>query len=221
MILGVMMMSAFLSGEMCQYEQILMTRLRDKNTSTREFRVTVEKLAGLLISKVVEGLPTRPVSVETPLTLTSGLEFCSSLEIVSIMRSGDALVDPFITHFPEARVSKFLIQRDEESAKPHFKYQKVSPTLAAGGPVVIVEPMLATGGTLDMTITMLKALGVKEENLTIASICAAPEGLHLLNEKYPQVKVVYIVLDEKLNEKKYIVPGIGDFGDRYFGTSGS
>jgi uracil phosphoribosyltransferase len=200
------------------YELILMTQLRDKNTSVETTRMLTDKIAGLLVNKVVECLPTKSITVETPLTQCNGRTFAGNVDLVSIMRSGDALLETFLRHFPKANVNKFLIQRDEETAKPLFKYMKLSSTLASGNSVVIVEPMLATGGTLDMVISLLKDQGVKEENIIIASICTAPEGLVYLNERFPNIKVVMTAMDDKLNEKKYIVPGLGDFGDRFFGT---
>lgn len=97
---------------------------------------------------------------------------------------------------------------------------KVATTVASGNYVIITEPMVATGGTLEMVIALLKEKGVQEEKIIIACICASPEGLVYLYERFPSIQVVLTVLDEKLNEKKYIVPGLGDFGDRYFGTKG-
>jgi uracil phosphoribosyltransferase len=202
-----------------RYEQVLMTRLRDKTTSTKDFRETAQKIAQLLVNKVVECLPTQSVEIETPLMKFTGEALTEKLELVSIMRSGDAILDAFIEHFPQAAVSKILIQRDEETAEPHFKYMKLSPSIASGHSVTITEPMLATGGTLNMVIELLKEKGVKEENIIIASICVAPQGLAFLSERYPDIKVVMTVIDEGLNEKMYIVPGIGDFGDRYFLTT--
>lgn len=201
-----------------KYEQILMSQLRDTKTSTRQFRVLSERIGELLINKVVQCLPTHDVNIETPVTSCVGTGLDCQVELVSIMRSGDALLETFIRHFPEAHVSKILIQRDEETAEPHFKYMKLSQTITRGC-VIITEPMIATGGSLDTAITLLKEKGVREDRIIIASVCVAPEGLQRLSEKFPQIKVVMTVLDEKLNERKYIVPGLGDFGDRYFGTA--
>lgn len=201
-----------------QYEQILMTKIRDKTTSMPEYRDASRKLAVLLVNKVVECLPNTSLSIETPLVPFVGRALPKHIELVSIMRSGDALVDTFMEHFPNAPVSKILVQRDEETAQAHFKYMKLSPTIAANCPVVITEPMLATGGTLEVVITQLMKKGVREENIIVASVCVAPEGLRLLWEKHPKVQIVTTALDEKLNENKYIVPGLGDFGDRFFGT---
>ncbi|CRX39428.1 uracil phosphoribosyltransferase [Estrella lausannensis] len=201
-----------------RYESILMTELRDKNSNKPKFRAAAFKLGSLLVNRAVECFETKNIVIETPLTAFEGESFSGSPELVSVMRSGDALLDVFITHFPDASVSKILVQRDEETASPKFFYMKLSPTIASGQPVIITEPMLATGGTLNMVLSLLKDKGVKEKNIIIASLCAAPEGLRYLEERYPDINVVVSALDERLNEKKYIVPGLGDFGDRFFGT---
>ena len=200
------------------YEKVLMTKLRDKTTSIKEFRVTSAKIGALLVNKVVECFQIDPITIETPLTVFTGSSLPKNIELVSILRSGDALLESFIYHFPEANVSKILVQRDEETAQPKFIYMKLSPSIAEGYPVVITEPMLATGGSLSMAISLLKEKGVREENIIIACICAAPEGLLFLNEKFPLISVVATAIDDRLNQKKYIVPGIGDFGDRFYGT---
>lgn len=201
-----------------KYERILMTQLRDKNSSTEKFREAANRLTELLVHRVFECLPTRKVDIQTPVDGCTGERLAGRVEFVSVMRSGDALLDTFSKHFPEAVISKILIQRDEETAEPHFKYMKLSPTIAQCNTVVITEPMIATGGTLTMVIALLKEKGVAEKNIVVASILAAPEGLLRLTEQFPLIKVVTTVIDEKLNDKKYICPGLGDFGDRYFGT---
>lgn len=201
-----------------KYEEILLSQLRSTESSTEQFRLVSEKIGDVLVGKVIECLPTKGIQVQTPLTTCPGKALTGKVELVSIMRSGDALLDTFMKHFPDANISKILIQRDEKTAKPHFKYMKISPEIGSGNSVVITEPMIATGGTLEMVITLLKEKGVKEENIIVASICAAPEGIVFLSEKFPKIKVVMTALDEKLDERKFIVPGLGDFGDRFFGT---
>jgi uracil phosphoribosyltransferase len=201
------------------YEEILVAQLRNTQSSTKQFRIVSERIGDLLVSKVIECLPTKNIEIETPTAKCQGKVLASKVELVSIMRSGDALLEAFMKHFPEANISKFLIQRDEKNAKPQFKYMKISPDIALGNYVVIAEPMIATGGTLEMVIRLLKDRGVREENIIIASVCVAPEGIILLNERFPKIKVVMSTMDEKLNDRKFIVPGIGDFGDRFFGTS--
>jgi uracil phosphoribosyltransferase len=202
-----------------KYEQILMTRLRNKETPMMQFRVITKKLASLLVFKIIEILPVSPFKIETPLSTYIGINFNDAIDFVSIMRSGDALLETFVKHFPDATISKILIQREEMTATPHFKYMKFSPTIGKNSKVVITEPMIATGGTLSIAIQFLKEKGVKEENIIIASICTCPEGLLILNENFPNINVVMSTMDNHLNENKYIVPGIGDFGDRYYGTT--
>jgi uracil phosphoribosyltransferase len=201
-----------------KYERVLMTRLRDKNSSTEEFREAANRLTELLVHRVVESLPSATVEIETPLAPYQGERLVGSIEFLSIMRSGDALLDIFSKHFPTAIINKILIQRDEVTALPHFKYMRISTSLPRCGNVIIMEPMIATGGTLSMVINLLKEKGLAESNIFIASICAAPEGLIRLKKLFPCLKVVTIAIDAGLNENKYIIPGLGDFGDRYFGT---
>lgn len=200
-----------------KYERVLMTQLRDLNTTMDKFRESSNKLAELLVHRVVECLPSASVSIQTPLAGFQGESLEGSVEFVSVMRSGDALLGVFEKHFPHAAISKILIQRNEETAKPEFKYMKLSPTISKGV-VVISEPMIATGGTLEMVINLLKERGVAEENIIIASVLAAPEGLAILNQQFPKIKIVVISIDEQLNGNKFIVPGLGDFGNRYFGV---
>lgn len=143
-----------------KYEQVLMTILRDAKTNSTRFRKATNKLGALLVNKVVDCLPTViDVDIQTPVAACKGLAFSQAIELISIMRSGDALIDTFLSHFPDANISKVLIQRDEETALPNFIYMKLSPTLANGAPVVITEPMIASGGTLDMLISLLKEKG--------------------------------------------------------------
>lgn len=200
-----------------KYERLLLTILRDERSSLQEFRSAAHRLGEMLIVKLVECFETTPVNVTTPVADCPGEVLEGKIELLSIMRAGDALLNLFIDHFPSASISKILIQRDEETALPLFKYCKLSSTLADGQPVIIIEPMIATGGTLELVVRMLKERGVKEGNIIVVCLCAAPEGLWVLTQ-FPLLRVILSVMDEKLNEKKYIVPGLGDFGDRYFGN---
>lgn len=200
------------------YERILMTQLRNKNSSAEQFRNAANKIIELLVFKLVDCFPTSCITIDTPIAQCQGEILDGSIEFVSIMRSGDIPLHIMSQHFPHAPINKILIQRNEETAKPVFKYMKLSPTISQAKKVVITEPMIATGGTLCMVIELLKQQGVEEKNIVIAAICAAPEGLALLSQKFPEISMVLTVVDDKLNEKKYISPGIGDFGDRYFGT---
>ena len=201
------------------HEQILMTILRDINSSREQFRYAANKLIEILASKVFDCLGTKQIEINTPVASCIGTVLEDNVEqIVSVMRSGDVPLNIFSKYFPSAAINKILIQRNEETAEPVFKYQKFSPTISQAKKVIITEPMIATGGTLCMVIELLKKQGVETKNIIIAAICAAPEGLKLFEEQYPEISVVLTVVDDHLNTKKYISPGIGDFGDRYFGT---
>lgn len=202
-----------------KYEDILMTKLRDVKTKMQDFRSASDKLSGLLVAKVIEILPVSDTEIETPIKKCQGKRIEQKINLVSIMRSGDAILESFVTHFPRATISKILIQRNEETALPEFKYMKLASTLGPDSYVVITEPMVATGGTLSMVINLLKEKGVPEEHIIIASFITAPEGLLHLSRYFPKISVVMAVMDDSLNAKKFIVPGLGDFGDRYFGTN--
>jgi uracil phosphoribosyltransferase len=196
-----------------------MTTLRDENSTREQFRYAANKLIEILASKVFECLGTKQIEINTPVAPCIGTVLEDNIEqIVSVMRSGDVPLNIFSKYFPSAAINKILIQRNEETAEPVFKYQKFSPTISQAKKVIVAEPMIATGQTLCMVIELLKKQGVETKNIIIASICAAPEGLKLLEEQYPEISVVLTVIDDHLNTKKYISPGIGDFGDRYFGT---
>lgn len=201
-----------------KYERVLMTKLRDENSSQEQFRNVADKLTEILVHKVVEHLTTIAVEIDSPVAHCQGEVLDDGIEFVSIMRSGDALLHRFCQHFPHAAINKVLVQRNEETAEPVFKYKKFSPTILQAKTIIITEPMIATGGSLTMVIDLLKKEGIEEKNIIIASICAAPEGLTRLNSQFPEVKIVVTIIDDHLNEKFYISPGIGDFGDRYFGT---
>jgi uracil phosphoribosyltransferase len=202
-----------------KYEKLLLTQLRSKETSLNDFRSASKKLSHLLAQKVIECLPTTTVQIATPLVTCPGEILEIDIALVSILRSGDALLEPFLMHFPNATVSKILVQRDEETAQPHFKYMKLASDIEKSGKVIILEPMIATGGTLEMVISILIEKQVRQEDIIIASFFAAPEGIIHLQSRFNGIKIIIMAYDERLNENKYIVPGLGDFGDRLFGTT--
>ena len=204
--------------EPSKHERVLITELRDINSSQEQFRIAANKLTERLVDKVYEELNTVVVEIDSPVAHCQGEVLDDSIEFVSVMRSGDALLHGFSKYFPLASINKVLVQRNEETAEPIFKYKKLSSTICQAKTVIITEPMIATGGSLTMVIDLLKKQGIEEKNIIVASICAAPEGLLRLSKQYPELRVVVIMIDDHLNEKFYISPGIGDFGDRYFGT---
>lgn len=140
----------------------------------------------------------------------------SSIVAISIIRAGDSMLDCFLRIVPEASVGKILIQRDEETAKPVFLYSKL-PDLT-NKTVILLDPMLATGGSANEAIRLLLTRGAVEENIAFFSVVSCPEGIANVSLKYPNVKLITAEVDSGLNERSYIVPGLGDYGDRYFGT---
>ena len=191
------------------------SKLRDKNTGTAEFRALVEEIAMLMGYEALKDLPTEEVCIETP------IEECMTpviagrnLAIVPILRAGLGMVSGLQALVPTAKIGHIGLYRDEETHEPHEYYCKLPDN--KDGVTIVVDPMLATGGSAAAAISMLKARGLK--NIRFMCLVAAPEGVKVMNDEHPDVPVYTAALDEKLNEHGYIVPGLGDAGDRIFGT---
>ena len=190
--------------------------MRDKNTSVKDFRALVGEIAMLLTYEATRDLPLTTTHIETPLC---GMEAPTlagkKLAIVPILRAGLGFEDGILTLVPSARVAHIGMYRDEETLEPQFYFLKY-PKDISGRDVLVVDPMLATGGSADMAITKMKELGCK--NIKLMILVAAPEGVELIAKKHPDVHIYCAALDDHLNENGYIVPGLGDAGDRIFGT---
>ena len=191
--------------------------LRDKNTSMKEFRELIEEITTLMTyESLKDGVPTTEKQVETPLeTCTQTVLKDNAIVIVPILRAGLGMVNGIHTLFPLARVGHIGMYRDEETLEPHSYYCKL-PAGIEDKFVMVVDPMLATGGSAIDAITALKEKGCKD--IRFMGIIAAPEGLSALAEAHPDVKIYVSTLDRCLNENGYILPGLGDAGDRLFGT---
>ena len=191
--------------------------LRDKNTSMKEFRELIEEITTLMTyESLKDGVPTTEKQVETPLeTCTQTVVKDNAVVIVPILRAGLGMVNGIHTLFPLARVGHIGMYRDEETLEPHSYYCKL-PAGIEDKFVMVVDPMLATGGSAIDAITALKEKGCKD--IRFMGIIAAPEGLSALAEAHPDVKIYVSTLDRCLNENGYILPGLGDAGDRLFGT---
>jgi len=192
-----------------------LTILRDRRTGHEQFRVLLNQIAGLMAYEVSRNLPVRPHEVETPVARTMGTELASPTTIVPILRAGLAMMDGLLALFPEAHVGHVGIYRDESTAKPITYYAKFPPGMA-DGPVILVDPMLATGGSAVHAIELLKEKGCRD--IRLVSLVAAPEGIAALHAAHPDLPIHVASVDERLNERFYIVPGLGDAGDRIFGT---
>lgn len=191
-----------------------MTRLRDLTTDTPMFRHTIGEIASLLAYEVTKDIPIEEIRVQTPIKETVGYKLKGSITVVPILRAGLGFFDGVINAVPEANVGHIGMSRNEETLEPVEYYCKLPKDLDAY--TIVVDPMLATGGSSVATITQLKKRGLK--NIRFMCLVAAPQGVELMNKVHPDVRIFCVALDEGLNEKGYIVPGLGDAGDRIFGT---
>lgn len=195
----------------------ILSLLRNKNTTAEVFRTCADQIGTLLSFQVSEFIEKEQIHFETPVAKTTGYEIKKGIVLLPVLRAGIALLGPFMKLFPSCRVGFIGIRRDEETALPSLYYENL-PLIDPKDMVIILDPMIATGGSGGAVIHILKERGVQEEQLIYAGVVAAPEGLAALKSFAPKMKVIAAEVDEKLNDKKYIVPGLGDFGDRYFGT---
>ena len=192
------------------------TLMRDENTGTREFRILVEEVAMLMGYEAMRDLPTEDVEVKTPITTRKLPMLCGKkLAIVPILRAGLGMVSGLLALVPSAKVGHIGLYRDEVTHEPHEYYCKL-PDRINERLVIVCDPMLATGGSAIQAVDFLKDTGCK--NIKFMCIIAAPEGLDALRTAHPDIDIYVGNLDEKLNEDAYIVPGLGDAGDRIFGT---
>ena len=192
------------------------SRLRDKNTGTNEFRKLVEEIAMLEGFEALKDLPLEDVEVETPIeTCMAPMIAGRKLAIVPILRAGLGMVEGLVSLVPSAKIGHIGLYRDEETFEPHEYFCKL-PSPIEERTILVCDPMLATGGSAIDAITMIKKRGGK--NIKFVCIIAAPEGVKKLSEAHPDVQIYVGNLDRCLNENAYICPGLGDAGDRIFGT---
>ena len=190
--------------------------LRSKDTSVKEFRELVGEIAGLMCYEATRNLPVKEVEVETPITTAKCKMLAGKkLAIVPVLRAGLGMVDNMVALIPSAKIGHIGLYRDPQSHKPVEYYCKL-PEDIKSRQVYVVDPMLATGGSAVAAINFLKQHGCK--NIIMMNIIGAPEGVAAVQAAHPDVEIYLAALDEKLNENAYIVPGLGDAGDRIFGT---
>ncbi|MBC2576317.1 uracil phosphoribosyltransferase [Peptostreptococcus canis] len=193
-----------------------LTLMRKKETGSKDFRELLTEITMLMGYEVTKDLPLTDIEIETPVEKTVAKVLTGKkLAIVPILRAGIGMVDGFISLIPAAKVGHIGLYRDPETCLPVEYYCKL-PQDIGEREVFIVDPMLATGGSATAAIELLKEKGAK--NIRMINLVAAPEGIEEVHSKYPEVDIYVAAVDEKLNEHKYIVPGLGDAGDRLFGT---
>ncbi len=190
--------------------------MRDKNTGTKDFRQLLEEISMLMVYEVTRDLPTEEVEIETPICKTKAKMLAGKkIGIVPILRAGLGMVDAVATLIPAARVGHIGLYRDPETLQPVEYYCKL-PVDSEQRELFVLDPMLATGGSAADAITLLKQRGCK--HIRLVNLIAAPEGVEFVQKTHPDVDIYVACLDEKLNDHGYIVPGLGDAGDRLFGT---
>lgn len=192
----------------------ILTRLRDASTEPAQFRALARQLTLLLAVEATRDLPVREHTVQTPLEPTQGHSLAQPIVAVPILRAGLGMLEAITELFTDVRVGYIGLERDEATAVARAYYCKLPPIGASR--VLLLDPMLATGGSAAQAIEVLLKAGAQD----IVHICvvAAPEGVRLLNERFPQVRIVAASIDRGLNDRKFILPGLGDFGDRLYGT---
>ncbi len=194
----------------------VLLRLRDVETRPDTFRVMARRISLLLAAEATRDLPTRATTVATPLGQASGREVAADVVVVPVLRAGLGMLEAFLDVVPKARVGHIGLQRDETTAVASQYYAKF-PTGLGDCHVFMVDPMLATGGSALAAIDLLQRQGARD--IRLLCIVAAPEGVQALSDAHPDVRIYTPVVDQRLNEHKFIVPGLGDFGDRLYGTS--
>ncbi len=192
-----------------------MAIIRNKNTDTKTFRHLVNEVGGLITYEITRDLSTKEIEVTTPITNTICKTLSKDVIIVPILRAGLGMVDGIQSLIPTAKVGHIGMYRDENTLEPVEYYAKF-PDEIIEGTCLVVDPMLATGGSASAAITAVKKRGAT--NITYVGLVGCPEGVARLNKDHPEVNIYLAAMDEKLNEVGYIVPGLGDCGDRLFGT---
>jgi uracil phosphoribosyltransferase len=191
------------------------TLLRDKSTNTENFRAAVRRISNILAVSVSRDIKLSELIVETPLESTKGYKLEQEIVLVPVLRAGLSMVSGFIDIIPDSKVGHIGLQRDEETLQPIEYYYK-TPSLNNNTKVILLDPMLATGGSANEALRYLKKKGAND--LVFTCLIAAPEGVKKIVQNHPDVQIYSAALDRQLNEKGYILPGLGDAGDRTFGT---
>lgn len=192
-----------------------LTRMRNKDTTNRDFRQNLDEIASLMVYEVTADIPTVPCSIQTPMTQYEGTQLAKDVVLAPILRAGLGMVQGFLNMMPNAKVAHIGMERDEQTLQPRPYYEKI-PSGIEDAYVLVLDPMLATGGSSIAALDHLKKRGAR--HIKLICLVGAPEGVKAVEQVHPDVEIYLAALDEQLNEKGYILPGLGDAGDRIFGT---
>lgn len=198
-------------------QESLLTILRDEKTPVGQYRQAAHQLCDLIATQATSLVVQDPIEVKTPLATTHGKKVPHRVILIPILRAGMAMLPSFLNFFPSAPVGFFGIRRDESTALPQLYYENLPP-LQPTDLVFILDPMVATAGSSLLAIQHLLKKGVEPAKIALASVLASTDGLQKIKTAYPYLHVITAAEDPSLNDRKFIVPGLGDFGDRYFGT---
>lgn len=197
------------------FVQDSLTHLRDANTSLKSFRHHSDKICHLLFSEAIQGLDFNQVKIETPLVPMTSPKLADEVIVVPVLRSGVAMLFGAMQLLPKSKIGFVGLERNEETAVAREYYWKLPP-IEKNSVVVITDPMLATGGSI---LHVLKVVAKKKpKEMRVVTVVSSPEGIDFIQREFPEIKIFTASIDESLNDQKYIVPGLGDYGDRYFGT---
>ena len=197
--------------------QYWMTILRDEKTVRPVFRTASYQVSRIIAHQIAQKISVHQMTIETPIAATTGITFARPPLLVPILRSGIAMLPAFLDIFPDAPVGIVGLKRDEKTAIAHWYYENVPP-FDPKNQIVILDPMIATGGTGIETLTFLVQRGAIQKNIMYASIVSAPEGIDMFKKEFPEIDIICAAQDKGLTKDKFIIPGLGDFGDRFFGT---
>jgi uracil phosphoribosyltransferase len=195
--------------------QTKLTELRDYTTDYRKFRALLNEIGALMVYEVTRDWPTQPRPVQTPMERTTGHVLARKVTLVPILRAGLGMAEGVLHLLPDARMGHLGVYRDEKTLEPVSYYQKLPPDIA-DTEVLLIDPMLATGGSGSAAVSFLRKAGVT--SMKFVCLVAAPEGIEALHRQHPDVPIYCAAIDRQLNEHGYILPGLGDAGDRIFGT---
>ncbi len=195
-----------------------LAHLRDKTTKRKKFRFHSDQICQLLFAEAIRGLDFRQEEIETPLTATTVKKLKDEVVVVPVLRSGIAMLFGSMQLLPKSRIGFVGLERDEKTAVAKEYYWKL-PKLTQNSVVIVTDPMLATGGSIKHVLDHVSQEPNKK--IRVVSVVAASEGIELIRQYYPDVEIFTAAVDKRLNDDKFIVPGLGDYGDRYFGTDGN
>lgn len=191
-----------------------LTRLRDSQTGSEEFRRLLGEVAALMVYEATRSFELRPMRVETPLAKANGFKLRREVVLVPVLRAGLGMLDGILRLIPQAKVGMIGLKREESTFQAGFYHQSL-PSVLSNSEVLLIDPMLATGGSAVAALDLLRAR--KASRVRIINLVAAPEGIRAVQAKYPDLPIFTAAVDKRLNDKAYIVPGLGDAGDRLFG----